>query len=498
MREEAIHPIRGASLLVAGRGVGMFLNLAGQVLIVRYLGQTSYGAFAYALSIAALAEGAVMLGLDKAVIRFVPIYHERGDAGRVLGTIIFVIGVVASIAAAGMLVLVVLFGSRGDASLTNVLLLTLIWLAPIQALDRIAEQLLAILGSPRSIVVRKHLVGPALKLIAAIAITSTGQAAEELAVLYVAAGAIGLLVYLPLLIALLRRHHLIGSGSLRQTRFPVLELLAFAIPLLSLDVAHLVQGTLDVVILEWHHGPAEVAALRAVQPVSRLNGLIFLNFALLFTPLVGRLFARGDREGIGDVYWLISSWLAVVSFPLFMLTFALAQPLTLLLFGDAYAGSAPIMAILSLGYYVNAALGLNSETLRVFGRIRYLVVGALGTASLNLALLLVLVPPLGALGAAISDATTLLALNLYNQIGLRMAVGIAAFDRNYASVYVSILVVALAVAIIQLALAPPPVVILLLVVITALAVLRINRSVLRVDETFPELLRVPLIGRLLR
>jgi O-antigen/teichoic acid export membrane protein len=496
--DEATSNIRGASVLLAGRGVAIAINLATQVLIVRYLGQASYGAFAYAISIAALAENIAMLGLDKAVIRFVPAYHERGDAGRVLGTILFVIAVVLSLAVVAILAVLVLFGGGAHQPLTTVLLLILIALAPIQALDRIAEQLLAIFGSPRSIVIRKHLVGPTLKLSAAIAIIALDRGPEVLAALYVGAGLVGLLVYVPLLLRLLGRHGLLNMGALRTLHMPARELFAFAIPLLSIDLGNVMGNTIDAVIIEWQHGPAEVAALRAVQPTARLNELVFANFALLFMPILARLHTRGNRRAITDLYWQVAAWQAVASFPIFVLTFSLAGPLTVLLFGERYAGSAPIVAILAIGYYVNACLGQNSLTLRIFGRVRYIVVGTLGMAAMNLVLLLVLVPPLGALGAAVSNALSLIALNIYNQIGLPVAAGLPAFDRDYSRVFLSIVVAALSVAAVQLLLAPPPLIGASLAIIASMGVLRLNRAVLRVGGIFPELLRIPLVGRLLQ
>jgi O-antigen/teichoic acid export membrane protein len=493
--EEAKRNIRGGTVLLAGRGVAIAINLVTQVLIVRYLGQTSYGAFAYAISIAALAEGIAMLGLDKAVIRFVPTYDERGDAGRVLGAIVFVIAVVLSIGLLTFLVILVLLGGGDQRPLITVLLLILIALAPIQALDRVAEQLLAIFGSPRSIVMRKHFIGPLLKLSAAVAIIALDRGPETLAVLYVVAGLVGLAVYVPILKTLLARHGVLKRAAFRTLRLPAGELLAFAIPLLTLDLGYLIQNTIDAVIIEWQHGPAEVASLRAVQPTARLNELVFNNFALLFMPLLARLSMRGDRKAIIDLYWQIAAWQALASFPIFLLTFSLAGPLTVFFFGESYADSAPIVAILAVGYYVNACLGQNSLTLRILGRVRFVVVGTLGMAAINLVLLLTLVPPFGAVGAAVSHALSLIGLNVYNQIGLPVAAGLPAFNRTYSRVYVSIVVAALSVALIQLVVAPPPVFGASAAVIAAIGILRLNRAVLRLGGTFPELLRIPLIGR---
>ena len=86
--------IRGSSLLLVGRVIGLGLDFATQVLIVRYLSKTEYGAFAVALSVVAIGTTICLLGLERTVGRFAPIYHEKGDYGRMWGTLGVVIGTV--------------------------------------------------------------------------------------------------------------------------------------------------------------------------------------------------------------------------------------------------------------------------------------------------------------------------------------------------------------------------------------------------------------------
>src|SRR5690606_6629489 len=111
----------------------------------------------------------------------------------------------------------------------------------------------------------------------------------------------------------------------------------------------------------------------AVVPVARLNQVVLQSFTFLYTPLAARMYAKEDTENINDLYWRTAIWILIFSFPVFAVTFSLAQPVTIFLFGERYADSGIILAILSLGYYFNAALGFNNHTLRVYGVIRYIV-----------------------------------------------------------------------------------------------------------------------------
>jgi len=75
----------------------MASNAIIQVFIIRYLTKPEYGALALALSIVNIGQFVVSLGLDKAVSRFVPIYHEQKDYNRMFGTIILAVGTILSL-----------------------------------------------------------------------------------------------------------------------------------------------------------------------------------------------------------------------------------------------------------------------------------------------------------------------------------------------------------------------------------------------------------------
>ena len=179
------------------------------------------------------------------------------------------------------------------------------------------------------------------------------------------------------------------------------------------------------------------------------------------------------------------------------LTTVSAHELTVGLFGERYASSAPILALLAIGYYFNAALGFNGLTLRVFGLVRYTVLISVAAAVANVAVNLLLIPRYGAIGAGVGTCATLLLHNVLKQAGLRKGTGIGIFDREHARVYGAIVATTVVLVALHVVLAPPAVVAIALVAIGSAVLLRITRSTLRIGETFPELLRVPLLRRML-
>jgi O-antigen/teichoic acid export membrane protein len=464
-------------------------------MIVRYLSQGTYGAFAYALSIVILVQHLVNLGMGRAIARFVPIYHEEGDYDRMLGTIVLIPLTIVSLGLAIGLGLHGLQGFVGGSLVSDELavslLLIMIFLAPVQALDEMLIGLFASFASPKSIFFRKHVLAPVLKAVVVVALVLGGRDVFFLAGGYLAASTLGIVVYSWLLYRTMRVAGIVEHFSMRTMRMPWRDILSFSIPLMTTDLVFIVMNTTDAVMLEYFHDATAVASIRAVQPAAKMNLLVMASFATLFLPMAARLFARQDREGINRLYWQTAIWIACFTFPVFALTFSMAKPVTLLLYGERYAQSAVILAMLSFGYYFNASLGFNGITLKVFRKVKYVVTLNFIAAFVNLGLNLILIPRYGAIGAAIGTLSALIFHNLLKQAGLRLGTGISLFEWRYARVYVVILGGAGSLLLFQTVTEAPVWAGIAMAVITSLLVLRLNRRMLTIGETFPEVMKMP-------
>lgn len=370
--------IRGSTLLLTGRVIGVLLNFGIQIIIIRYLAKAEYGAFAYASAVMMMGSHIVALGLNKGLSRFVPIYQERRQYDKMAGTIVLVL---CTIAVFGVAVAALVFGFGGvfggyvaPDPLALSLLLILMWMAPLQALDDVTVTLFAIFASPRAVFFRRHVLTPGLRLAAVLALVLFGGDAVFLAVAYLVVGVLGVTIALVIIAQVLRDKSLLRYFRRENFEVPARRIFRFSLPLLSSDLVVALRGTLVVFFLGFFQGSVSVAAFRSVLSVARLNGMVFDSFRLLFEPTAARMYARDDRAGLNELYWRTGSWIVVFTFPIFAASFALAQPLTVLLFGERYADSGMVLAFLAVGSFFNAAFGYNALTLRVFNKVRAIVV----------------------------------------------------------------------------------------------------------------------------
>lgn len=490
--------LRGSSLMVAGRVIALTVNMAVQVLTVRHLGKTGYGVFAYGVSLSSLVATLAIFGQGKAMGRFLPRFLHAGEPDRARGAMaiafatVIVLGTSLSSLVLGLHAVGIDISS--DEQVVSTLLI-LISLSPFLALDSLFVSVFAVVAKPTAIFFRRHVLTPLFRLAAVIFVVATSGSVERLAWAYLVVGALGVCVYLAMLIQVLRSDPL-GPGSGRT--YPLREMWGFGSSMVASDSVHMIRTHLIVVFLEALRSVDDVGAFRAVVPVAQVNLVAMQAFELLYFPVVSRLFARNDARGVATLYWSSAAWLAVGTFPVFIFTFAFAEPVTTLLFGNEFADSATILSVLAVGFYVSASLGMNTLTLKATGNVRLflLIDGVIAATALVSGL--VFISLWGALGAALAVTMVTILQNVLTHLGLRRALDGLPFPATHRSVYASVVVVAGTLFLLQQAVGLSIVVAVPVGLVTAVGVLVAHRAVLDIGEILPEIRRIPLLRRLIR
>ncbi|HET6202571.1 MAG TPA: oligosaccharide flippase family protein [Planctomycetota bacterium] len=486
--------LRSSNLLLVGRLVALLVNFLVQVVTVRYLAKRDFGAFAYAVAIVSTVTNAILLGVAGAVSRYAPLYEERRDYASMYGTLFLATG---SVVALGTAVVATILGLSGlliephvADPLAASLLVVLIALAPLQALDSLFEDMLAVFSTPWALFVRRFVVGPSLKLLAVLGIVLAGGDVRMLAVAYLVAGVVSVAIYLPLLRRAFARRGLLAHLDLRRLRFPVREVYSFGLPVFVSDVMNVLRTTLPMIVLEAVSGSTDVADFRALVPVAGLNLIVMQSMKMLYVPVASRLYARGDHAGIDDLFWQTAVWIAVVTFPVVAVCIALAEPVTVLLFGERYAGAGPVLAVLAAGNYLNAAMGLNGFTLQVYGCVRILAAASAVATGCGFALSLALVRGHGALGAAAAVLGAHAIQNFLYHLGLHLRTQVELVRWRYLRVYATVAVALLLLLGVDW-LEPPVALEAVLVAAAFLGILRMHRRIMDVGNVFPALGRIP-------
>lgn len=492
--------IRGSAVLFLGRILAIIMKFFIQILIIRYLPKEEFGAFAYALNMVDIAVIISLVALDKSASRFVPIYDEHQDYDSLFGfmiiSLVTIIGMGAGIALFFIGSQELITGTFISNPLVTSLLVIMIVLAPLQALDNWFQSIFAAFSSVQVIFIRRYIVLPLFQLLAILFVLSTKSSVYWLAGGYVLGGVIGTIMYVSLLFSMLRERQILGQFSLRTINFDPKAIFGFSLPMFFTGFVLIVRSQLAVVLLELFKGTIAVAEYRAVEPIIRLNTIVYSSFVFLYLPLASRLYTKGDHEGINDIFWRTSAWIAIVNLPVFFVSFSLARPVVTVL-GDDYSSSALIMAIMSVGAYLNSVMGFNKDTLRAYNKVGYLFKVDVIVMVVALSSYFLFIPQYGAIGAALVYTLAHIINNLLYHNGMMKFVGIKGFESKYLPFYILILISAIGLGLLQLTFDLSLWLGLLVAALISLVLLRISAKQLEITEVFPELLRIPVLKKLL-
>ena len=497
--EIARDQIRGSSLFLVGNVISLAITFLPHLLLVRYLTPEAFGHLAYALSLVAVGK-TYALGFNEAMSRFVPIYHAKREDSKVLGSIVVVFATTLLIS----ILLIVIFAVASGPILSLLtkgrepagLLLILMFLIPLETTDLLIMNLFACFARAREIFWGRFIIPPVLRVIVITLVVFRHSELPLLAYGYLLAELITVVVFSVLIVCELRRQKL--PLNLRCVRLPIREIFSFSVPLMASNVIGTIGSSIPVLLLGYFHPMSTVAYYRVVLPVAALCSIIHGNFMPLYLPSASRLFAKGDMAGINHLFWETSLWMSVLAFPIFLATACFARPLTIFLYGARYAPSAPILAVLSLAYFINVIFAFNGVTLKVLGKIRLMVILNIVTPIIIVVFNLLLIPRYGAVGAAVATSAGMIAQNLLRQLTLWLAgSGISFFEKRLVSFFLVLGSSAISLYLIQLFTPNNIYVAMTLALTVSTFVLWLVKKHLKIADIFPEILRLPVVGRLL-
>jgi O-antigen/teichoic acid export membrane protein len=236
-------------------------------------------------------------------------------------------------------------------------------------------------------------------------------------------GAVGALAALVVYAGLRRRA---GEAAVQQSaveiRAPPLKvsafrgarsLLRFSLPLSLVLLASIAPGSIDTVVLGRFESSVVVGMYNAVLPLARLVLLGSVSLSAIMLPVSTRLLRGGDAEELRRSYATSTKWIVLASLPFFVLFFAFPVSSLDLVYGSAaaapaYASAALVLRVMSLGTFLLTILGPATSVLIGLGRLRLVMINMGLGAAIDLVGSLVLVPPYGAVGAAVAFSAAVL------------------------------------------------------------------------------------------
>lgn len=485
--------VRDSTLLLLGRALSIALNLATQILAIRYLIKSDYGAFAYALAIVEYLAQFVRLGQDRVVARYVPLYEREGRYAQARACIWFCMQVVLVLGTGVCLLALAVYGAIpwevGSSSQIAALILIMIVLAPVGALDAVLIAVLSALGRSKAMFVRMYVARPLLRLSAVLITLAAEGSVSFLALGYMVTGVVGLAIYAPLMSTV--RKDLTGVADQQDLVQPSRRSwLRFSLPTFGSELVIAGGHLLVLIALELLRGLDDVAELRAVMPAALLNVIAAQSFVLLYLPLASRLYADKRLKEIIETSSRTALWALVLTLPLLALCVVLPEELIGLLMGQAYVSAAPVLVTLSVGFFIGSMSVQVQASLRALGAVRALMVCDLAGLVVICFLAFLLIERFGALGAAWAIGAGQVVVSLAKLFLLGRVAGMAPIPADHTVAYAVVACCTGGLVWYGLQVSSVELSLLVTFLLLMLAFIACRRS-MKLGDVFPEIQRMP-------
>ena len=404
--------------------IGVLLRYGLILLIARLLGPFGLGVYALAMVFAHGATAVAAMGLDQAMLRFIPYHLARREPGEVKGVIIFS---TLSVGTLGLAVGLALFLAApaieswwDQPRLANAV--RLIALAtPLIALGQAWQGTLRGFQNVRLAKFLSQIVLP-VATIAGMLVFLLVRPGDRM-------GAVAGATFAYSLVGIISLVAVAGKISAVKAT-PVYRpgtWMKFALPM-SLDggLLFFILWT-DHMMIGWLLRTVDVGIYMSAVRIAAFVAFPLLAINAIFGPMIAKLDTQGDRKTLQMLYARSAWWSAFLGLSIAAVLWLTGRWI-LAIFGPAFVAGHVALVILVAGQATNSCTGSSGLVLGMTGRAGWRLANAALAATLNVGLNLLLIPLWGLAGAATASAISLAVLNVVQLMEVRWFVGLWAYD----------------------------------------------------------------------
>jgi len=410
---------KGAGIIFIGNIINLALRYLFQIIVARYLGVELYGVFTLGIAVFVIAEMIASLGLQKGVVRFVSLYFNEGDLGRVKGTILTAVFLSSGGGIAVMLILMALSGFfAGNIFHTPDFDKVLIVFAagiPFSVLTTVliyATQGLRIMKykvyvkdlwemlSRIALVILFFLLG--LKLGGVLAAFVLSIVSGTFFSFFFFKKAFG---------------PIFKSGE--RAIFEPKVLITFCWPLFFAGGFNLMEAWVSTFMLGYFENPKSVGIFGAALRTSMFIQGILMSFNAIFSPIIAEHHHKKEFVQLKALFKIVTKWIFSLSLPMAVLLVFFSREI-MAVFGHEFSDGAVVLVVLVAGQILNSVTGPLGVMIDMSGRTKLTLLNSGLHLALQVGLCFLLIPSFGVLGAAFAKAGSIAFLRLIRLIQVHL------------------------------------------------------------------------------
>jgi O-antigen/teichoic acid export membrane protein len=430
---------RGGSANLVGAAGGAVLTLLLTWVVTRATEATVAGSLFALTSMFLIVAAIAELGSDVSLSKFLPhfLVADRLSDARTTARIAALVSVAAGIVVAALMVMFragiadLVVGAGGGTAATQAVIVLAVCI-PLAALMNTALSATRGLSTIRPTVLVDKLGRALLQVGCVLVAIAAGSGLGGLTLAWATPYAVGAAAAVGWFIVIERRLVARSGAGLAASPRKVLwqEYASYTWPRVISRISQSVLQRADIVLVAALRSPAEAAVYTVATRLFVIGQLGTQAIQQVAAPHTSRLLASGDHTATKRVFQTITAWTMSLTWPFFLTCLALAPTLLHLFGGPSYREGQGVVAVLALAALLAAAGGPVDLILLMAGRSGVSLVNSLVALGVNLTLNLLLIPPLGIIGAAIAWAAAIVVRNVLGMVQVRSNLHWLPFSRS--------------------------------------------------------------------
>lgn len=393
---------------------GVLLAYLVEVLLAQWMGRKEYGIYAYVLSCSLLLAIPAGLGLPRAVLRFICEYKVKQEWGLLRGLLLIswqltvAVGLLLSLAGTG----IILCLNRDNSSIDSSALLLGMWLAPLQALVLLQEDMARAADSITLAYGPTKVLWPIFTIFGGFFLFLQQPALQSIAVIWLAiATLLAALLFQLCLLWLKFDREIVSTPPI----YIPYEWFKVALPLLFYEASCKLLLQMDVLMLGLRLGADAVGAYSAATKTALWVNLVLQGINIVAAPAFATLYAQKHQRELQEVVSTVALWIFAPSVAIGLFLIIFSQPI-LSIFGAEFVVASWELKVLVLGQLIDVLCGSVGYLTIMTGHQNQSFMVSGSCVLINLVLNAIAIPLLGTLGAAIATAFTLIVWNIWMSI----------------------------------------------------------------------------------
>ncbi len=197
------------------------------------------------------------------------------------------------------------------------------------------------------------------------------------------------------------------------------------LPFTLLAAVSNLNSQIGILILGWLGAVKDVAALQIAISASTLVALTLVIVNLVIGPHIARASRGNNKQYLQRLSRNSVRAALAVALPIALVLMVLGEPIVHVVYGESYRNSVMLpLQILVFGQVLNVAFGSVGLLLTMSGFERHTLAGQVIALLVNIIAAVILIPPFGATGAALSIVLGLVTWNVFLAVGVVRKIGI--------------------------------------------------------------------------